>query len=92
MHYFWCKSSANRALYHPRSQAKISGTTVDASGSMMNLGVVSRSLPQVSFSLGAFHEMALVSYSKPQANAGGYAFLASSSALTLAITGKASAT
>jgi hypothetical protein len=44
------------ALYQPRTYAKISGATMEASDSMMNLGVLSPSLPQVIFSLGTAPE------------------------------------
>ncbi len=42
--------------HHPSTQAKISGATMVASDSMMNLGVSSASLPQVIFSLGTAPE------------------------------------
>ena len=43
-------------LYHPRMRANISGATIVASDSMMNLGVSMPSLPQVIFSFGTAPE------------------------------------
>ena len=42
--------------YQPRTQAKISGATMVASDSTMNLGVLTPSLPHVIFSLGTAPE------------------------------------
>ena len=42
--------------YQPRMYANISGATIDASDSMMNLGVSSPSLPHVIFSFGTAPE------------------------------------
>ena len=42
--------------YHPSTYAKISGATMVASDSMMNLGVSTPSLPQVIFSFGTAPE------------------------------------
>jgi glycerol kinase len=42
--------------YQPRSQPKIKGATIEASDSMMNLGVSTSSFPQVIFSLGTAPE------------------------------------
>src|SRR5713226_9674541 len=44
------------ARYQPRTLAKISGATMVASDSMMYLGVLARSFPQVIFSLGTAPE------------------------------------
>jgi hypothetical protein len=46
----------NASFYQPRIQAKINGTTIVASDSIMNLGVSSESLPQVIFSFGTAPE------------------------------------
>jgi hypothetical protein len=43
-------------FYHPSTCAKISGATMVASDSMMNLGVFTPSLPQVIFSFGTAPE------------------------------------
>jgi hypothetical protein len=44
------------AVYHPKTQEKIKGTTIVASDSIINFGVSSESLPQVIFSFGTAPE------------------------------------
>lgn len=50
------KNSSTPADQSPRMYAKISGVTMVASDSIMNLGVSTSSLPQVIFSLGTAPE------------------------------------
>lgn len=45
-----------RATYHPRTIAKTSGATIEASDSMMYFGVVTPNFPQVIFSFGTAPE------------------------------------
>ena len=49
-------ASGSSTPYQPSTFAKISGATIVASDSMMNLGVSMPSLPQVIFSLGTAPE------------------------------------
>ena len=46
----------NRSSYQPNTHAKISGTTIVASLSTINLGVLISNFPQVIFSLGTAPE------------------------------------
>ena len=48
--------ACNRQDYQPRTVAKISGATMDASDSMTNFGVLTPSFPQVIFSFGTAPE------------------------------------